>query len=405
MIYWYTGQPGHGKTLHAIERAMQFKDQGRLVYVCNVRDFDYQKTGMEKMTPDQFREWMTFLPDGAVALVDECYEHGMLPKRASTAAVPVHVQELAKHRHRGLDFIFVCQSPDKQCDSFTHDLIERHIHVRRRFGTKFVHLREFDRFERNPEKGHPLVIKRVRLPKRPMGSYKSTELDTTERRIPWYYFAFALGVPLALWMMYSTFGSMGTALGGDDVPVAQAAAQGGGAPQTHGAPAPGGVGATKKPESAVEHLAKYTPRVASQPWSAPAYDGIGVPSDAPRVFCMASDAGDLVDGVHGAASCSCVTEQGTRYVMPAGMCRMIARNGQYEPLLDERSQEHQTAETQTQFNREALARRELDGTVPGGEAAAAVPAGGGGVIGSKEKQVTGYGDIGAAPAQKIYGTL
>ena len=66
MIYWYTGQPGHGKTLCAIARALEFKAQGRRVFVCNVRDFDYEKTGCEKLTPDQFRNWMQELPDGAV---------------------------------------------------------------------------------------------------------------------------------------------------------------------------------------------------------------------------------------------------------------------------------------------------------------------------------------------------
>ena len=399
MIYWFTGQPGHGKTLHAIVKAMEFKDQGRLVYVCNVRDFDYAATGMQPMTPEQFREWMTFLPDGAVALVDECYEHGMLPKRASTAGVPAHVQELAKHRHRGIDFIFVCQSPDKQCDSFTHDLIERHIHVRRRFGTQFVHLREFDRFERNPEKGHPLVVRRVRLPKRAMGTYKSTELDTTERRIPWYYFAFGLGVPLSLFMMYWTFGRMGHALGGDDAkPIA--AGQVDDAPERHGALATGREGAKRESMTPAEYVAKFTPRIASQPWSAPAYDGIAVPSDAPRVFCMSTGPGERADGSHGEASCSCLSEQGTRYVMPAGICRAIAANGQYEPLRDEREQQHQTADTQTQFNREALAKLQGGSQAPEG---ASSPVGGA-TLGAKG-QAPAYGDIGAAPPQKVYGTL
>ncbi|WP_234817189.1 zonular occludens toxin domain-containing protein [Xanthomonas citri] len=142
MIYWFTGQPGHGKTLHAIEKLLEYKDQGRMVFACNIREFDYEKTGVLEMTPEQFRDWPNFMPDGAVALVDEAYEHGMLPKRPPGSKVPHHVEQLAKHRHRGLDFIFVSQSPDKQCDQFVHDLIERHVHVRRRFGTKFVHLRE-----------------------------------------------------------------------------------------------------------------------------------------------------------------------------------------------------------------------------------------------------------------------
>ena len=150
MIYWFTGQPGHGKTLHALEKAMEFRDAGRLVYVCNVLQFDYEKSRMLPMTPEQFRDWMTFLPDGAVAVVDEAYEHEMLPKRPPGSKVPAHVQQLAKHRHRGLDFIFVSQSPKKQCDDFVHDLIERHIHVRRRFGLPYVHCRTFDRHSSSP---------------------------------------------------------------------------------------------------------------------------------------------------------------------------------------------------------------------------------------------------------------
>ena len=55
MIYWYTGQPGHGKTLQAINKALEFQKKGRIVYVCNVRDFDYAKTGMLEMKPEQFR--------------------------------------------------------------------------------------------------------------------------------------------------------------------------------------------------------------------------------------------------------------------------------------------------------------------------------------------------------------
>jgi hypothetical protein len=43
----------------------------------------------------------------------------------------------------------VSQSLAKQVDEFVHDLIERHIHVCRRFGLPFAHLRIVDYFERN----------------------------------------------------------------------------------------------------------------------------------------------------------------------------------------------------------------------------------------------------------------
>lgn len=93
----------------------------------------------------------------------------MSPTRRPGSKVSDHVREPAKHWHRDLDFIFVSQSPAKQVDEFVHDLIERHIHVRRRLGLPFAHLRIFDHFERNPEKASPLILKRVKLPKRPMG--------------------------------------------------------------------------------------------------------------------------------------------------------------------------------------------------------------------------------------------
>ncbi|WP_418115894.1 zonular occludens toxin domain-containing protein [Xanthomonas oryzae pv. oryzae] len=225
MIYWFTGQPGHGKTLHAIEKLLEYKDQGRMTFACNIREFDYAKTGVLEMTPQQFCDWPNFLPDGAVALVDEAYEHSMLPKRPPGSRVPHHVEQLAKHRHRGLDFIFVSQSPDKQCDQFVHDLIERHVHVRRRFGTQFVHLREFDRFESRPEKANPLIVRRKKLPTRPMGTYKSTELDTTERKIPWYYIALPIFLVAAIVMMYVAFGRMGNRLGGEAITPETNAAQ------------------------------------------------------------------------------------------------------------------------------------------------------------------------------------
>jgi hypothetical protein len=352
MIYWYTGQPGHGKTLHAIEKALEFKAAGRIVYVCNVRDFNHEKAGMLPMTPEQFNNWPEFMPDGSVALVDEAYEHGMLPKRGPGAKVPHHVEQLAKHRHRGIDFIFVCQSPDKQVDQFTHDLIERHTHVRRRFGTSYVHLRHFDRYERNPEKGNPLTIQRKRLPKKIFGLYKSTELETTQRKIPWYYFGLALGVPLVLGLAYRTFAGMGERLGGEPLPV-PAGTQG-----KLTEPQGDGGAARSEPITTAQYIARFVPRIETQPWSAPAYDDLRVPSEPPRVFCMIG--GNIKTG-----SCSCLTEQGTRYNMEVSLCRLVAMNGQYEPFRDER--ETRRADGFTQNERATQASKDIragDGQSP-----------------------------------------
>lgn len=381
MIYQYTGQPGHGKTLHAIKRALEFKAQGRRVFVCNVRGFNYEKSGTERMTPEDFRNWMEFMPDGSVALVDECYEHEMLPKRPPSAKLPAHVEQLAKHRHRGIDFIFVCQSPDKQTDVFVHDLIEEHIHVRRRFGTSFVHLRKFDRYERNPEKANPLVIKRAKLPKEIFGLYESTELDTTERKIPWYFFAFAIGAPAALGLMWYSFGGLGTRLGKDEVqPVAVSA------PKQTEASADGGAGRKRSPD---DYLADFTPRIPSQPWSAPAYDTLRVSNEPPRVFCM-------IGGSETTGTCTCLTEQGTRYIMELQLCRAAAVYGQYEPYYKPRG-EREDGETQQREYEEqgriARARRSGEGWNP-----SAMPPGGGAPVGvGSDEQQAGYGGFRDVP--------
>lgn len=370
MIYWYTGQPGHGKTLHAIDRLLEFKDKGRMVYACNIRQFDYANSGVLEMTPDQFKDWPNFLPDGAVALVDEAYEHGMLPKRPAGSKVPHHVEQLAKHRHKGLDFIFVSQSPDKQCDQFVHDLIERHIHVRRRFGTKFVHLREFDRFEAKAEKATPLTIKRKALPKRPMGMYQSTEMDTTERKIPWYYIALPIMVALGVFMMYYSFGSMGRRLGGDAPPSA-VSSNAGAAPAQHGASATGWAGAA--PGDAMtpaQYAAKFIPRVPSEPWSAPAYDdSLQLPMEPPRLFCMSSREGLDGQGVQVDFSCTCMTEQGTAYVVDEATCRFVARRGQYEPYRNRREDRFVDGPTQIDRGMETIRNRDTTiGYSPGARA-------------------------------------
>lgn len=193
------------------------------MFVGNVRGFKHETARCLPITPEQFRDWMNFLPDGAVCFIDEAYENEMLPKRPPGSKVPEHVRELAKHRHRGLDFIFVLQSPAKQVDECVHDLIERHIHVRRRFGLRFAHLRIFDRFERNPEKASPLILKRVKLPKRPMGLYESTVTDTVEKKIPYYYIALAVGLPMTAYGAWHQFSAVEDSLGGKSSPAANVA--------------------------------------------------------------------------------------------------------------------------------------------------------------------------------------
>ena len=86
------------------------------------------------------------------------------------------------------------------------------------------------------------------------------------------------------------------------------------------------------------------------PWTAPAYDKLTVPMQAPRVLCMAS-------GQDGHESCTCLSEQGMRHVIEENRCRMIAIDGQYEPFLDEVQGDRRRPDEATQ--RRQLMEREI----------------------------------------------
>lgn len=336
MYYQYTGQPGHGKSVLALEFALDMKAKAdkahaedpskhpyRELYVCNVREFNAGKAGAIELAPDQLKRWHE-LPefDHAIILVDEAYEHHMFPKRAPGSAVPEHVKQIAKHRHRGIDFVMICQSPSRQMDDFLHDLIEEHYHIRRRFGLPLVHVKRWDRYERNADKALPLTTTRRKYPKHVFKLYTSTKYDTSEKRVPWFYWAIAALLVGLVGMVFYTGSRLDERFSAapDSTAAPTAPARGNGASAT--VPSAEG-GQVRKYETATDYARAHLPRFASMPWTAPIYDQRSITVD-PQVYCMSSipSADDLAE-----PSCRCLTEQGTRYEMGQAECRTIARFG------------------------------------------------------------------------------
>jgi hypothetical protein len=87
------------------------------------------------------------------------------------------------------------------------------------------------------------------------------------------------------------------------------------------------------------------------PWTAPAYADLQLAPEPPRIFCVLSGPGYQVDDVYREnSSCTCLTEQGTRYALEMQACATIARHGQYEPYYDE-----QRADRNRAFSHQQLA--------------------------------------------------
>jgi len=333
-----TGTPGAGKTLSALEEllneigvewrgksveqireAIQSKVT-RPVYVCNVRGL---RPGLFEEIDDPFG-WEE-LPDGSLILVDEAWE--FFGKHLRNNDDP-RVLNFAKHRHRGFDWIITTQAVS-QLSPFMRDLLGRHVHVTRKFGTETTYRYEWPHTHdnANSQTAKSQAIETMwRYPHEIFALYESATLNTIKRRIPKkIVIALVVGalsfvaIPGAFVMLWDT-------LGGDAVaaPTQAATARDGEARSAASTEPSGGDGETLTPE---EYAYLRAPRVDADPASAPLYDRFEV-QDYPRMFCMIS--GDqAVERI----SCRCRTQQMTPILVDDRVCIHVARNGMWDPRL------------------------------------------------------------------------
>ncbi len=320
-LYLVTGQPGHGKTAYALDKAFKLQKEGRAIYAHGVKDLDYAKAGWTYLEdPSKWEE----LPDGSVVLLDECYT--VFPNRNPGAAVPAHVKALATHRHRGFDFILIAQQ-GLQLDPFLRGLYEEHVHVRQtsivRSKTK---LKRWNQYQSNVQVKCDDTVDWIR-PKYVFDYYTSTTKITTKRSMPmWMRWLLLLIVLLGAVLGYLKWRY--------DTKIAEAEQQTkqlhpvafDGVRPTARSGAEAGAGAPVTYATVAEYATAHNPRIGTMPWTAPIYDQRAVTAD-PQLYCIASGEGLDGNGRHTEATCTCLTEQGTRYELSQPECRTLARNG------------------------------------------------------------------------------
>ena len=319
-LYLVTGQPGHGKTAYALDKAFKFQKEGRAIYAHGIKDLDYSKAGWTYL--EDPTTWES-LPDGSVVLLDECYT--VLPNRNPGSKVPPHIEALARHRHRGFDFILIAQQ-GLQLDPFLRGLYEEHVHVRQtsiiRSKTK---LKRWNQYQTNVQAKCDDVVDWVR-PKYVFDYYTSTTLVTTKRTMPMWLRWIIIGVAfVALVLVYIKYyyQSKIDEAGGASMPAATTLD---GVRPTQRSGAEAGAGAPVTYATVADYAKAHNPRIGTMPWTAPIYDQRAITTD-PQLFCMSSMEGLDGQGQRTGASCSCMTEQGTRYELSQPECRTIARNG------------------------------------------------------------------------------
>lgn len=325
MLHLITGQNGAGKSLRAIQLMYKRHGDGMEVYAFGFRGL---KAPFVKPFADP-RKWRD-LPSNAVLFVDEAQQ--VWRTRSGGRPVPPEVLDLETHRHQGIDIYLITQSP-MYLDSHLRPLISSHEHLisydkgsARLF--RFTECYEDVKSSALRSKAQFEVWK---YPVEHYADYDSAEVHTAKAKIPWRQRIAKLFFVLAALLI---IGSIAWLVWGPEMPeskAAPAAAQ----PKPASSWLSGGVGGFgglgKAPErryaNAQEYIQAHTPRVSQMPWSMPALDGREVKAE-PRLYCMSS--GEGID-----RTCTCLTEQGTKWQMRIDQCVQMARWGPaYNPYKE-----------------------------------------------------------------------
>lgn len=324
-IILITGLPGHGKTLYALSRYRNVheappKGEGRPVFHASGQA-DRTKRGEVHGIPGLVLPWEPFdpvswaqLPPTALGIIDEA--QFVFPLRAGRSEPPDYVAQLATHRHLGIDLVLITQHP-KLIDPFVLRLVDQHFHVIRKFGTKFATIHEFTNGVReNVDKSRKDSIRHEwRYPKDVFDLYKSAEVHTVKMRIPARVWVMLALIPASIGLAALAMHRLSPGFFGSQAKEREkpAASQPGGS----GTVAPIEPARPGRPELA--RWASFEPRVAGLPFTAPAYDRLTQPVEAPYPAYCVSMGPDY--------PCKCFTQRGTGLEVPRLTCDDIAKKG------------------------------------------------------------------------------
>lgn len=321
MLILVTGINGAGKTLNTIKyvnESSTFKVQNddgseieRPVYYFNIKGLTLDWTELDEQG---VRDWES-LPHGSIIIIDEAYK--IFPTRKGNAPVPPFIQALAEHRHKGMDFVFICQRGIGQVDAFLRGLVGRHIHLERQFNTSRVKWLEWQKCQDDTSDYHAkkeAQTKTVSIDPKYFTAYKSAELHTMKSNIPWFKLGLvAGGILLVLFLIYFAYSIMSKprADSASVKPVSNPVAGLSIVP-----------GSDRKP---VNNLELYVPRVKDFPHTAPIYDELTLPRSYPRLQCYRWESGPA------RAICKCFTQQATFVSISPPVCNSIIDNGYFDP--------------------------------------------------------------------------
>jgi zona occludens toxin len=308
MITLFTGQPGNGKTAAVVDfvrkqlAKVDEPDAYRPLYVDGLKGLTLEHT------PCNVRNWHNEVPDGAIVVVDEVQRQWR--PMGPGQKVPDDIAALETHRHRGIDFYIITQGP-KLVHSNVRDLVGRHVHIRD-IGILGRWWYEWPECSiANAWKSAP-IKKRFKLPKAAFSLYKSASVHVKPvRSFPWLVALVAFLVVVVGVGSWYAMRRINERM--HPTPAAPANVAPG--------PLAGPSLKASEPISAKTIRASFTPRIAAQPETAPAYDGLRKVVNMPRIqggYCQAGQ-------------CYCFIQGGLRAPIDAKACYEWLKNPPFDP--------------------------------------------------------------------------
>lgn len=311
MLHLITGANGAAKTLNTLKwvRDRQIKETRP---VCHNGRFEPVEGGeLSSWKKIDFKDWQAE-PDGTIFLIDEC--HNDMPVRQAGSATPEHIRMLAEHRRRGMDFYLITQHP-QNIDSFVRRLIGSpgwHRHLKRTFGADLVRCIEWAAVNPNCEKdgsGKTGTITTIPFPKDVYGWYKSASLHTGKKKIPRQVWVLLCAVAVVIGGGWYGVKKLRETIEDPKAPSAKTAPAGG--PQSQQPMQ------RAAPMTAAEYVDARNPRIKDFPHTAPAYDDVTRPTEAPYPAACVQMGKD----------CKCYTQQATLLRVSEPVCLQIVAQG------------------------------------------------------------------------------
>lgn len=309
MIEAITGLPRNGKTLYAITRTKERSErENRPVFYAGLEIIDHQQLPWTEIDPLKWYE----CPVGSIIFIDEAWKYFKPLQRG--APFPPHYEALSEHGHFGHDLVLITQHP-MDFDTFVRRRLQPHFHVVRSFGFNKATVHEWASVKENCDKNRSDSTRHDFIyPKKVWGWYKSSELHTVKPRLPariLILLAIILFVPLVGYRIYSRWQERM-----EQSPSAPVAAYQLG-PASEPARPPTPQPTSGKAMTTAEYLDQHRPRVAGLDYTAPIYDGVTKPTQAPYpAACIQSR-----------HKCSCYSQQGTKLDVPSELCGSIVAGG------------------------------------------------------------------------------